>query len=35
MIFLWAARLPTVAVGLSALLRFARARSNPCRDRNP
>lgn len=29
--FIWAARLPTVAVGLSALLRFARARSYPCR----
>ena len=28
--FIWAARLPPVAVGLSALLRYARARSYPC-----
>ena len=28
-IFIWAARLPTVAVGLSAVLRFARAAPIP------
>ena len=34
LILFWAARLPAVAVGLYALRRFARVRSNPCRDRN-